>query len=105
MISVLVGFHEPFSGLVSLSGEVRSPEDLKQYVLRDATGTFYCGFCHQFSNKSSTNVRNHCEAKHFPNLFSYPCQICTEVFGTNIALYNHVARTHKKAKKAALTFQ
>ena len=79
-------------------GEVRMPEDLKMYVLRDASGTFYCALCHQFSHKSSFTVRNHCEAKHFPNLFPYPCELCGDVFGTKSNLYNHLARKHKTSK-------
>ena len=84
------------------SGAVRSPEDLKMYVLRDPSGSFYCGFCEQFSNRSSTNVRNHCEAKHFPNMFTYSCKMCEMTFGSNIGLYNHVARTHKKQKQLGI---
>ena len=78
------------------SGGLTCPEDLKQYILRDHTGYYYCGYCHNFSNRSSTNVRNHCEAKHFPNTFTYSCKLCDMQFGTNTSLYNHMARSHKK---------
>ena len=81
------------------SGGLSCPEDLKQYILRDSMGTYFCGYCHDFSNRSSTNVRNHCEAKHFPNTFIYTCKICSMIFGTNTGLYNHMARSHKKDKQ------
>ena len=100
-ISTLVYLDRRWSSFQSafVAGPVRSPEDLKLYVLRDSSGTYYCGFCHQFSNRSSTNVRNHCEAKHFPNMFTYSCKLCDMTFGANIGLYNHMARAHKKEKR------
>ena len=81
------------------SGGLSCPEDLKQYILRDPMGAYFCGYCHNFSNRSSTNVRNHCEAKHFPNTFTYTCKLCDMMFGTNTGLYNHMARSHKRDKQ------
>jgi len=76
-------------------GNISSPEDFKKYLERDATGP-YCGICQQFDNKSVTNVRNHVEYKHFPNVFNYQCNQCDMSFGTNKALDIHRQRTHKK---------
>ena len=81
------------------SGEVRSPEDLKMYVKKDPnTGMHYCSICHKFSNKTSTCVRNHVEAKHFNSLFIYNCQFCDVTLGTKTALNGHMARNHRKDK-------
>ena len=85
--------------MMCCSGEVRSPEDLKLYVKKDpSTGVHYCSICQAFSNRTSTCVRNHIEAKHFNNLFVYTCQLCGATLGTKTALNNHMARSHKKTK-------
>jgi len=77
-----------------LSGTVASPEDFKKYIARNDSGPV-CGICYQFSNRSVTNVKNHIESKHFPNLFTYTCKHCEMTFGTNTALEIHTRRTHK----------
>jgi len=76
-------------------GDITTPEDFNKYIERNANGP-YCGVCHQFSNKSVTNVRNHVESKHFPNLFNYQCNQCEMTFGTQKALDVHRQRNHKK---------
>ena len=51
------------------------PEEvLKSHVKRDEiSNQYFCGICRQFSNKGGANVRNHIEAVHFPNTFTYSC--------------------------------
>ena len=76
------------------SGDITTPEDFNKYIQRNARGPF-CGVCHQFSNKSVTNVRNHVESKHFPNMFDYQCNQCEMTVGTRKALDSHRQRNHK----------
>jgi len=76
-------------------GEIATPEDFNKFIERNASGP-YCGVCNQFFNKSVTNVRNHVESKHFPNLFSYQCNQCDMTLGTQKALDVHRQRNHKK---------
>jgi hypothetical protein len=72
-------------------------EALKRHVRKDEVkNVYYCGICSQFSNKGAANVRNHVEAKHFPNMFTYSCELCEKTFGKKTALYNHRRNMHTK---------
>ena len=72
-------------------------EALKSHVKKDETNNLYfCDICRQFSNRGAANVRNHVEAKHFPNMFTYTCELCDMTFGKKTALYNHRKNTHRK---------
>jgi len=72
-------------------------EALKSHVKKDETSNLYfCDICRQFSNRGAANVRNHVEAKHLPNMFTYSCEICHMTFGKKTALYNHRKNTHRK---------
>ena len=75
------------------------PEEVLQtHVKKDEnTNIYYCNICRQFSNRGSANVRNHVEAKHFPNMFTYSCELCDMTFGKKTALYNHRKNIHKKS--------
>ena len=71
------------------------PEYFDQYIQRVSEGVLMCNVCGDFSSERRYRVRNHVESKHFPNTFSYQCQQCDTVLGTNTALYRHVQRVHK----------
>ena len=80
--------------VISGSGNINSPDDFEQYVQRSETGIYLCHLCN-YSQTQFSVVKNHVESKHFPNTFSYQCQQCDTVLGTNTALYRHVQRVHK----------
>ena len=76
-------------------GVITNLQDLDKYILTSENGSFYCGICHQAMNQKG-NLRQHIEAKHFPNGFSYQCSECTLVLGSRKALYNHKQRNHPR---------
>jgi len=83
--------------LVDADGNKGAEEALKSHVKKDETNNLYfCDICRQFSNRGAANVRNHVEAKHFPNMFTYTCELCDMTFGKKTALYNHRKNTHRK---------
>ena len=60
--------------------------DFDQFILKDpAEKGFYCNICQLFRKRGIPDVRNHVESKHFPNTFSYPCNLCDAILGTNTA--------------------
>ena len=76
------------------SGTINSQDDFEHFIQRSGSGPYYCQLC-SYNNKQFGVVKNHVESKHFPNTFSYQCQQCDTVLGTNTALYRHVQRVHK----------
>ena len=76
-------------------GNIINPQDFDQYILTSEDGSFYCGICNQAMNQKG-HLKEHIEAKHFPNVFSYQCSECSHVVGSKIALRNHKKRTHPK---------
>jgi len=70
----------------------KTPSDLNKYMVRNDENIPTCGICFKFSNKTTTCVRNHIEAIHFPNSFTYACPICSSQFSTKNALYNHKSK-------------
>jgi len=70
----------------------KTPSDLNQYMMRNDQNIPTCGICYKFSNKTTTCVRNHIEAIHFPNIFTYSCPLCANQFNSKNALYNHKAK-------------
>jgi len=76
--------------------EVKEPSDLNQYVSYDpAEEKYFCQICQKFTFRSRYNVRNHVEAVHFPNVFSYSCEFCEKAVGSKNALSIHMTRMHK----------
>jgi len=75
----------------------KTPSELNRYVVRNGENIPTCGICYKFSNKTTTCVRNHVEAIHFPNTFLYSCPICTTQFTTKNALYNHKSKCKLQA--------
>ena len=79
-----------------LGSMVSDPSDLMQYVTRDLQDKkFYCTICNVFSHLKAACTRNHVEAKHFPNVFSYECPVCSQSFHSKISLNGHKASKHK----------
>ena len=76
--------------------QVKEPSDLNQYVSYDPTEEkYFCQICQKFTFRSRYNVRNHVEAVHFPNVFSYSCDFCEKAVGSKNALSIHMTRMHK----------
>jgi len=75
----------------------KTPSELNRYMVRNDENIPTCGICFKFSNKTTTCVRNHIEAIHFPNIFIYSCPICAVQFNTKNALYNHKSKCKLQA--------
>ena len=78
-----------------LGYDITNPEDFNQFiVVQDDEKKFLCGICKSFAHKSRQNVRNHLESKHFKGYFSYTCDICGKVCGTNNSMQTHKSMFH-----------
>ena len=77
----------------SSSGDFTRPEDLDQYIIKAGVGRYSCQLC-GYSQSQAGFIRNHVESKHFPNTFTYSCNLCSKTFGTNNAFLWH-KRSHK----------
>ena len=76
------------------------PSELLQFVRKDPTDKkFYCTLCENFSHKARTMTGNHVESQHFPNTFSYPCDLCGDVLTTKSNLWLHRSRKHLNKKQ------
>lgn len=81
-------------------GEFQDPKELLQFVNRSQDdGRFHCSICEKFSHQNSSCTRNHVESHHFPNIFSYPCDACDQIFDTRTKLNTHKRLKHKKQKQ------
>jgi len=76
-------------------GDIKEPGDLLQFLIRNDENIPTCGICFKFSNKTTTCVKNHIEAIHFPNHFVYSCPNCSREFNSKKSLYNHTRRSCK----------
>eukprot|EP00092_Neocalanus_flemingeri_P007010 GFUD01007571.1.p1 GENE.GFUD01007571.1~~GFUD01007571.1.p1 ORF type:complete len:367 (-),score=83.46 GFUD01007571.1:1-1062(-) len=77
----------------------QDPSELLQFVRKDPQDNkFYCTLCERFSHKARSMTRNHVESQHFPNFFSYPCEICGDVLTTKSNLWLHRSRKHLNKK-------
>jgi len=75
---------------------VKDPSELFKYVgYNQDESKHFCLICHQFSHSSRSNTRNHIEALHFANNFTYSCPVCEKNLGSRNALQTHVSRRHK----------
>ena len=75
---------------------ISSIEDFEEYISKEPDGVkYYCSICEKFRKRGRSDVKDHIESIHFPNSFSYQCQYCDHVVGTNKALTRHVQRLHK----------
>ena len=78
----------------------QDPAELLQFVRKDLEDKkYYCTFCERFSHKASAMARNHVESQHFPNTFSYPCDLCGEVLSSRSNLMLHRSRKHLNKKQ------
>ena len=79
---------------------MRDPSELLQFVRKDSSDLkYHCVLCPNFSHKVISCTRNHVESKHYPNLFTYSCDLCEETFPTSTKLSTHKTRRHYKAEK------
>merc|ERR1712025_633624 len=82
--------------------DIRTPDDLLKFVLPGDSG-FTCFYCSKaFPNKR--DVRNHLESIHFPNYFTYSCEICGKEFKSLNSRNIHMTRSHNKAKNAHVMY-
>jgi len=80
--------------------QFQDPSDLLQFVNRNSEdGRFHCTLCDRFSHQNSSCTKNHVESQHFPNIFSYQCDICDLVLDSRNKLNNHKRLKHKKVKQ------
>ena len=86
--------------LFYLSGySFQDPSDLLQFVRKDPYDQkFHCTLCDRFSHSVITCTRNHVESKHYPDTFTYQCDLCDQIFNSKMQLNNHKQTKHKKIK-------
>jgi len=78
----------------------QDPSELSQFVRKDLEqNKHYCTLCARFSHRSAAIARNHVESQHFPNIFSYPCDICGDVLTSKSSFTLHRSRKHLNSKK------
>ena len=81
-------------GSVRISGgKGGDPSDLLVYVLENPNATdgrqrFSCSLCGKTAARTK-DVRDHVENIHFPNMFTYQCDLCAEMLKSKTALKNH----------------
>ena len=86
--------------LFVLGTDISNPQDLNKYIVlnHDSFKKYSCGICHNFFHKSRQNVQCHLESKHFQGFFSYSCDVCGKVTGTNNAMQKHKSLYHNASK-------
>ena len=57
--------------------------------MRRENQEYHCVICFQFKHKSTAAMRNHIEAKHFPDMFTHECFHCKAILNTRSALDSH----------------
>jgi len=78
----------------------QDPKELLQFVRKDPTDNkFHCTLCENFSHKGRSMTGNHVESQHFPNTFSYSCDLCGEILTTKSNLWLHRSRRHLNKKQ------
>jgi len=77
----------------------QDPAELLQFVMKDhESKKYFCTLCERFSHKGRIITRNHVESQHFPNTFSYPCDLCGDVLSSRSNLMLHRSRKHLNKK-------
>ena len=76
-----------------------SPDDLYTFVkentdLCDTKHKYMCSICGK-SGRDRGDVRNHAENIHFPDVFTYTCELCQAELKSKVALLNHKTMKHK----------
>ena len=76
-----------------LGSTISTPEQLYEFIDRDENiGKYFCSICNNFFHQSKSNVRNHVEAKHFPSIFEYKCDLCDATFSTHQSVLSHKSK-------------
>jgi len=79
--------------------QFQEPSDLLQFVRKDPSDQrFHCTLCDRFSHTVITCTRNHVESQHYPDSFSYPCDLCDQILTSRNKFNNHKRLKHKKPK-------
>ena len=86
-------FSLKFIGFFLPSDEIKSPEDLYQYVVKFGSG-FQCVICQKTFTRRNDGW-NHCENLHFPGTFEYACEHCDERFRSNLHYKKHKSNKHR----------
>jgi len=77
----------------------QDPSELFQFVQKDPeTKKYYCTLCEKFSHQGRNMARNHVESRHFPNTFSYPCDLCGDVLQSRSSHLQHRSSKHLNRK-------
>ena len=86
--------------LVNPGCQFQDPSELLQFVSKKLEdGRFHCILCDKFSHANSSCTRNHVESHHYPNIFSYQCDLCDQICSTRTKLNTHKQLKHKKNKQ------
>ena len=73
---------------------------LNDYIIKDVQNgrtVYKCSMCGKF-NAQNSNIRNHVESVHFPNLFTYTCTYCGKQYNAKNSLNVHISTTHRREK-------
>ena len=77
------------------SNDIQEPNDLMKHVKRDLTDRkYHCELCSLFSHVARGNARNHVEARHFPNMFTYHCDLCDKTYSSRDTYASHRSIKH-----------
>jgi len=79
------------------AGPIDSPEDLYRFLSKLDTGGFSCTLCMKYS-ACRRDGKNHLEAIHFPDRFSYNCPFCGKEHNSKNTLNVHISRHHKEER-------
>ena len=80
---------------------ITSAADFDKFIEKEPEDQgYFCSICFAFRKRGKADVRNHVESKHFPNTFTYKCDECGWVVGTNTALKRHMQRVHISCSKS-----
>jgi len=76
----------------------QDPEELFQFVGKHPEKGYECTIC-QIRFQARVTVRNHVESKHFPNMFTYTCNICFKDMTSKNAKDTHMSIYHRDFPK------
>jgi len=76
----------------------QDPEELFQFVEKHPEKGYQCAIC-QIRFQARVTVRNHVESKHFPNMFTYTCQVCLKDMASKNAKDTHMSIYHRDSPK------
>ena len=96
-------FRRPSTVLCPVSAATISrPEDLYNFLTKLDTGGFTCLLCAKFC-ANRRDGKNHLEAIHFPDSFSYTCRFCYKQHNSKNTLDVHISRHHKEERNLLKT--